>query len=48
METGEQQQIGPAIEGLFGAAMHPDGRQITFTVEKLGSELWVMENFLPE
>jgi Tol biopolymer transport system component len=48
VETGEQQQIGPAIENLVGAAMHPDGRQITFTVEQLGSELWVMENFLPD
>ncbi|UCC99280.1 MAG: serine/threonine-protein kinase, partial [Phycisphaerales bacterium] len=46
--TGEQQQIGPTIEGLVGAAMHPDGRQIAFTVEQLGSELWVMENFLPD
>ena len=48
VETGEQQQIGPAIENLVDATMHPDGRQITFTVEQKGSELWVMENFLPE
>ena len=48
VETGEQQQIGPAIENLVGAAMHPDGRQIAFTVQQDGSELWVMENFLPE
>jgi Tol biopolymer transport system component len=47
-ETGEQQPIGPAIEGLVGAAMHPDGRQIAFTVLQEGSELWVMENFLPD
>ncbi len=48
IETGEQQQIGPAIENLVGATMHPDGRQIAFTVELPGSELWVMENFLPD
>jgi len=48
VETGAQQQIGPEIEGLVGATMHPDGRQITFTVEQTGSELWVMENFLPD
>jgi len=48
VETGEQQRIGPEIEGLVGATMHPDGRQIAFTVEQLGSELWVMENFLPD
>jgi Tol biopolymer transport system component len=48
IETGAQQQIGPEIENLAHATMHPDGRQITFTVEQSGSELWVMENFLPE
>jgi Tol biopolymer transport system component len=50
VETGTQQQIGPAIEEgqLMNAIMHPDGRQIAFTVEQLGSELWVMENFLPD
>lgn len=47
-ESGVQQQIGPAIKGLVGASMHPDGRQIAFTVEKSGSALWVMENFLPD
>jgi len=50
VQTGEQQQIGPAIEEgqLMNAVMHPDGRQITFTVQQAGSELWVMENFLPD
>jgi Tol biopolymer transport system component len=48
VETGAQQQIGPAIDDLVGAAMHPDGRQIAFTVQQKGSELWVMENFLPD
>jgi Tol biopolymer transport system component len=47
-ETGVQQQIGPAIEGLVRAAMHPDCRQIAFTVQQSGSALWVMENFLPD
>jgi Tol biopolymer transport system component len=50
VQTGEQQQIGPAIEEgkLMNAVMNPDGRQIAFTVEQQGSELWVMENFLPD
>ena len=48
IETGEQQQIGQTVENLVGAAMHPDGRQIAFTVEQKGSELWVIENFLPD
>ncbi len=48
IETREQQQIGPEIEGLVNASMHPDGRQITFAVRHRGSALWVMENFLPD
>ncbi|MGB2863634.1 MAG: protein kinase [Sedimentisphaerales bacterium] len=47
-ETGVQQQIGPTIEGIVRADMHPDGRQIAFTVQQSGSALWVMENFLPD
>jgi serine/threonine protein kinase len=46
--SGLQQPIGPAIEGLLNAAMHPDGRQVAFTVQQKGSALWVMENFLPD
>jgi Tol biopolymer transport system component len=50
VQTGEQQQIGPAIEEgqLINAVMHPDGRQIALTIEQKGSELWVIENFLPD
>lgn len=48
VESGVQQQIGPTIKGLIGAAMHPDGRQIALTVQQEGSALWIMENFLPE
>jgi serine/threonine protein kinase len=47
VESGIQQQIGPTMKGLMSAAMHPDGRQITLTVQERGSALWVMENFLP-
>jgi Tol biopolymer transport system component len=47
-ETGAQQQIGQTVENLVGAAMHPDGRQIALTIEQGGSELWVIENFLPD
>ena len=47
-ESGVQQQIGPEIKGLIRADMHPDSRQIAFTVQQKGSALWVMENFLPD
>ena len=46
IETNAQQQIGPAIEGrLVGAAMHPDGRQISFTALQRGSQLWSWRTF---
>ncbi len=49
VETGDQQQIGPAFEGsLVSATIYRDGRQISFTERQSGSQLWVMENFLPD
>jgi Tol biopolymer transport system component len=48
IETGKQERIGPEIPGLFRATMHPDGKRIAFTTVERSSELWVMENFLPE
>ncbi|MHC4414446.1 MAG: M56 family metallopeptidase [Planctomycetota bacterium] len=47
VETGEEQQIGSEIPGLFRATMHPDGKRMAFTTRRPSSELWVMENFLP-
>ena len=47
IRTGKQEQISPEIPGLFRATMHPDGKRIAFTTIEPGSELWVMENFLP-
>ena len=48
VETGKQERIGPEIPGLVRATMQPDGKRIAFTTYKKSSELWVMENFLPE
>ncbi len=48
IETGKQERIGPEIPGLFGATMNPDGKRFAFTTFDPSSELWVMENFLPE
>ncbi|UCG58214.1 MAG: protein kinase, partial [Phycisphaerales bacterium] len=48
VQTGQQQRIGPAGGNLRRAVMHPDGQSIAFMVEQPGSELWVLENFLPE
>jgi len=46
--TGQQQSIGAPMPDLTHVAMHPDGVQMALTMERPGSELWVMENFLPE
>ena len=46
--TKEQEQIGPKIDGLSLASMHPDGKSIAFTTSKMSAELWVMKDFLPK
>ena len=48
VQTGVQQQIMVVNGDLLRTTIHPDGRQITFTVRQAGSQLWVMENFLPK
>jgi Tol biopolymer transport system component len=48
VETGRQQQIGPRMQDLVDVAIHPGGTEIAFTIERAGSGLWVMENFLPQ
>ena len=45
--TGQLQQIGPPIKNLIDVAVHPDGRQIAFSIQEPGNELWIMEGFLP-
>ena len=48
LSQGEPQPIGLTVGGArFGLDVHPDGRRITYTSGKGGSELWMMENFLP-
>ena len=48
-EGGEPQRIGLAMWGRGGVRAHPDGRRIAFTNQTdRKSELWMMENFLPQ
>ncbi len=48
-QGGEAQRLGLAIDGLRHLGFHPDGRQIAFSAgSPFGSEVWVMENFLPK
>jgi Tol biopolymer transport system component len=48
VETGEQHQIAVIDMELMDAAIHPDGQYIALTTYEAGSQLWVMENFLPQ
>ncbi len=48
LSEGEPRRIGLTVSGRPGLDVHPDGRRITYTSGKVSSELWVMENFLPQ
>jgi len=45
---GEPHPIGLTTHGTPGLHVDPSGRRIAYTSGRSGSELWVMENFLPE
>jgi Tol biopolymer transport system component/beta-lactamase regulating signal transducer with metallopeptidase domain len=48
VRTGAQEQLGSPVQNLLDVAVHPDGRQLAVSTFEQGSELWVMENLLPE
>ncbi|MFC2161316.1 tetratricopeptide repeat protein [Acidobacteriota bacterium] len=49
-EGGTPEKLGLEMSGfLMNLSIHPDGRNIVFsTSEKENTEVWVMENFLPQ
>ncbi len=50
-ERGQPRHLGLVMEGLqpYGLSVHPDGHRIAFTAgTPVRSEVWMMENFLPE
>ena len=47
-EGGDLQKLWQSEKELRGLRVHPDGRQIAFYTIKIDTEVWVMENFLPE
>ena len=47
-EGGKPQEIGITLDEIQHLRIHPDGQHIAFTAGTRGSEVWVMENFLPE
>ncbi len=48
-DGGELEKLGLEMSNFFNLSVHPDGRHIAFSSSgQSGSEVWVMENFLPE
>jgi len=47
-EGGEAIKYPLEADGMEELSLHPDGQQIAFKSGYYGSEIWVMENFLPE
>jgi Tol biopolymer transport system component len=47
-EGGSPRNVGLTMDGMAFLNVHPDGRQIAFSAYKLRTEIWVMENFLPD
>ena len=45
---GQPRKLDLTAEGLREVSIHPDGRHIAFTAVQERSEIWVMENFLPQ
>lgn len=48
VEGGEPQKVDLTMERMRRLRIHPDGRRIAFIAGKSVTEIWVMENFLPE
>ena len=47
-QGGEPKSLGLAANENARISFHPDGRRIAFTAGETNTEVWVMENFLPE
>jgi len=50
-EGGQAENLGLKMPGFVSLNFHPDGQRITFSSrvgDKMGPEIWVMENFLPK
>lgn len=45
---GEPTRIGLNMERMKHLRLHPEGKRIVFTSEKIVLEVWVMENILPK
>lgn len=49
VEGGKPQNLGIINNGIIAdLRVHPDGKRVAFTCAKLGGDVWVIENFVPE
>jgi Tol biopolymer transport system component len=48
VDGGKPEKVGLAMKRLRELRVHPDGRRIVFAAGSRKTEVWVMENFLPE
>ena len=44
---GEARKLAIPVKGLRQLVVHPDGKRVAMWVQEPGSEIWVLENFLP-
>jgi len=44
---GETRKLAIPVKGLRELRVHPDGKRVAMWVQEPGSEIWVLENFLP-
>jgi len=44
---GEARKLTIPVKGLQRLRLHPDGKRVAMWVQEPGSEIWVLENFLP-
>ena len=47
-EGGEPQELWQLKKRAGDLSIHPDGKQIAYSIFEEEDEIWVMENFLPE
>ncbi len=45
---GEPKSLGLNMERMYHLRLHPDGKRIVFTSEKVVLGVWAMDNFLPK
>ncbi len=45
--SGEARKLAIPVKGLREIRVNPDGKRVAMWVQESGSEIWVLENFLP-